>query len=113
MDNCLECGKPLVHVSGRRQKQFCSLDCRNPYYYRKKSEGKEKKKRGRKPINKGLPLPADFVNVKEVSIKTTSGEIKPIFPPKNLDELKSQCPKELAGFERSAWISTERQKYGI
>lgn len=33
--------------------------------------------------------------------------------PKNLDELKSRCPKELAGFERSAWISTERQKYGI
>jgi hypothetical protein len=33
--------------------------------------------------------------------------------PKNLDELKSRCPKELAGFERSAWISAERQKYGI
>lgn len=33
--------------------------------------------------------------------------------PKTLDELKSLCPKELTGLERAAWISTERQKYGI
>lgn len=33
--------------------------------------------------------------------------------PKTLDELKSLCPKELTGIDRSIWISTERQKYGI
>lgn len=33
--------------------------------------------------------------------------------PKTLDELKSLCPKELTGIDRSMWISTERQKYGI
>lgn len=33
--------------------------------------------------------------------------------PKTLDELKSRCPKELTGIDRSMWISTERQKYGI
>lgn len=33
--------------------------------------------------------------------------------PKTLEELKSHCPKELTGLDRAAWISTERQKYGI
>jgi hypothetical protein len=34
-------------------------------------------------------------------------------PPKTLDELKSRCPAELTGLDRSEWIRTERQKYGI
>lgn len=33
--------------------------------------------------------------------------------PKNLEELKALCPKELTGFDRSDWIRTERQKYNI
>lgn len=33
--------------------------------------------------------------------------------PKTLDQLKALCPKELTGFDRSDWIRTERQKYGI
>jgi hypothetical protein len=33
--------------------------------------------------------------------------------PKTLDELKSRCPADLKGIDRSIWISTERQKYGI
>lgn len=33
--------------------------------------------------------------------------------PKTLDELKSRCPAELKGIDRSLWISEERQKYGI
>lgn len=34
-------------------------------------------------------------------------------PPKTLDELKAMCPADLTGFDKSQWISTERQKYGI
>ena len=33
--------------------------------------------------------------------------------PKTLDELKGLCPEGLKGFDRSNWISKERQKYGI
>lgn len=33
--------------------------------------------------------------------------------PKTLDELKKLCPAELEGLDRSKWIATERQKYGI
>lgn len=33
--------------------------------------------------------------------------------PKTLDDLKSRCPADLEGLDRSKWIATERQKYGI
>lgn len=33
--------------------------------------------------------------------------------PKTLDELKKLCPVDLTGLDRSEWIRTERQKYGI
>lgn len=33
--------------------------------------------------------------------------------PQTLQELKSQCPPELTGIDRSAWISEQRQKFGI
>lgn len=33
--------------------------------------------------------------------------------PRNLGELKALCPPELKDLDRSAWIATERQKYGI
>jgi len=33
--------------------------------------------------------------------------------PKTLEELKSRCPAELTGLDRSQWIAKERQKYGI
>lgn len=33
--------------------------------------------------------------------------------PKTLDELKKRCPVTLKGFEKSEWISTNRQKYNL
>jgi hypothetical protein len=33
--------------------------------------------------------------------------------PRNLDELKELCPAELKGLDRSAWISEQRQIFGI
>ncbi len=29
---CLYCGKPLVHIPGRRRKKFCNDSCRNHYW---------------------------------------------------------------------------------
>jgi hypothetical protein len=34
-------------------------------------------------------------------------------PPKTLDELKSRCPAELKGIDRTIWISEQKEKYGI
>jgi hypothetical protein len=35
------------------------------------------------------------------------------FTPKTLQELKTLCPKELTGLERSQWIANKRQEYGL
>ena len=91
----------------------------------------------------GVFLPEDFAIVKEAPVREGSkkkvktarknfpksdDEIKaeshkkaakleekqlPDGSPRNLDELKKMCPKELSGFDRSEWVSTQRQKYGI
>lgn len=33
--------------------------------------------------------------------------------PTTIEELKDLCPPELKGLDRSAWISEQRQKFGI
>lgn len=35
------------------------------------------------------------------------------FTPKTLQELKTLCPKELTGLDRSEWIANKRQEYNI
>jgi predicted secreted protein len=64
--------------------------------------------------------PTGFYNSKtgEVGInkpKDTKEEVDKLLNsiPKNLQELKLLCPKELTGFDRSQWISEQRQKYNL
>lgn len=38
MKNCKQCGNSLVHVEGRKQKSFCSVNCRNKYFYRQQKK---------------------------------------------------------------------------
>lgn len=38
MKNCLQCNQPLTHVEGRKQKSFCNVNCRNKYFYAKRSQ---------------------------------------------------------------------------
>jgi len=128
MENCKHCSKPLKHVPGRKQKSFCNPNCRNKYFYAERKKIIEAAKAAL------IPLPSAYVTVKKVGVLTKDGTAKPLIPktpkvdapikpvhevlgshmrPRNLDELKKLCPPELTGFDRSAWISTERQKYGI
>lgn len=88
----------------------------------------------RKVKQKGVPLPDDYVKFSKVKAMKPDGTViadltqptpalKPqeqpktnfsiATAPKTLDELKSLCPAELTGFDRSAWIAKERQRYGI
>lgn len=88
----------------------------------------------RRVKQKGVPLPDDHVKFSKVKPVKPDGTViadltqptpalkpqeqpKTNFSintaPKTLDELKSLCPAELTGFDRSAWIAKERQKYGI
>jgi hypothetical protein len=47
--------------------------------------------------------------------KDTKEDVKKLLSgiPKNLAQLKALCPLELTGFDKSEWISKERQKYNI
>lgn len=119
MNDCLFCGKEVVTKPGKKPRQFCGGNCRNKHYYKVANEGKIRKKPGRKP--KGVPLPQDYVEIKgtikavDSTGKTVIEDVaKPITrSPKNLDELKSLCPENLSGFDRSMWIAENRQKYGL
>lgn len=41
MEKCLHCNKALQHVSGRKQKSFCDVNCRNKYFYAKRRKAVE------------------------------------------------------------------------
>ena len=45
--------------------------------------------------------------------KTQKGIASNTYKPRSLDELKSLCPAELTGLDRSEWIRTKRMEYGI
>lgn len=68
---CLNCGNELKHTPGRKKKKFCSNLCRSLYW--QKNEGEKK----------GLPLPADYINIKEIGIVREDGTVEKLFKPTN------------------------------
>lgn len=42
MNNCLNCGKEIVQTQGKRERKFCSPDCKTRHWY--KTHPKKKKK---------------------------------------------------------------------
>jgi hypothetical protein len=134
----MQCSKKLAHVTGRKQKSFCNANCRNKYFYaqRKKEiesakallislpsdyveiknvailtkEGEVKPILPKNPQNKLAKILSSHVDLGE-KINLESKGVST--HPRNLEELKKLCPPELTGLDRSAWISTERQKYGV
>lgn len=66
-------------------------------------------KENKKTVIKDLTKPTLVLKPKEQPKTNFSIDTRP----KTLDELKKLCPAELEGFDRSKWIATERQKYGI
>lgn len=137
MKNCLFCNSELTHVPGRKEKSFCNSKCRNSYFYQKSQEAKKVLPLPISPVQsqkvsaidkKGVVKPLTFQKpIKKAKEVADSDDLKESIEwaaptpeaydspkiPKTLDDVKSMCPKELTGFDRSAWIATERQKYGI
>jgi len=102
-----KCGKEFTPNKPRQQ--YCS-DVHRVYANREKGVAKRepappKNALPKKQAIKKKPVATDVAPVAVAQANPTK--------PKNLEELKGLCPKELSGFDRSAWISTERQKYGI
>lgn len=76
MDNCKHCGTDLIHVPGRKKKDFCNVNCRNKWFYA------ERKRLLAEALKSMVQLPPDYVNVKKVGILTKDGEVKPLVLPK-------------------------------
>lgn len=76
MDNCKHCGTDLIHVPGRKKKDFCNVNCRNKWFYA------ERKRLLAEALKSMAQLPPDYVNVKKVGILTKDGEVKPLVLPK-------------------------------
>lgn len=104
---CLECQKEVPQTAGKREKLFCNSTCRSNFWQKAKRKNLEAQKERRPP--KSTYIPYETISV---SAKTTTKGVTSLSP-KTLLELKSLCPKELKGFDRSQWIAKERQKYNL
>lgn len=101
---CKFCKKVVEQPEGKRKKEFCNNTCRSNFWYAQNKKGKP-----------SVTLTDNTKPNKELKPPTTPKTNYTIntSTPKNLIELKTMCPFKEIGDERSAWIATERQKYGI
>ena len=136
MNKCLNSEKEIISIEGRRAKKYCDNKgkCKGEYFRKlkkvadfvPKSKYDDLNNRYNQLINATRGKDENGVNNdevkvtdltkpnKEVKVKiiaTTNYSIDTL--PKNLNDLKDLCPKELNGFEKSDWISQNRVKYGI
>ena len=100
-EKCKRCGVNIEPKTKRAE--FCSPKCK-VYWHRENPKIKP-------PIINYTPPP---IFTSKENIEKFNQVFKEVGQkPRNLMELKSMCPPELSGFEKSEWIATERQKYGI
>lgn len=139
MKICLKCNREFEPK--KETAKFCSNSCRVMHYQKRKKDGLVAKATDAEDkmsamynaimgaINgvnarNGQPPAAAVVAVPEkksspkvaktpIAAHREPKAVENEGAPKSLDELKAMCPTELKGFDRSEWIATERQKYGI
>lgn len=64
MDKCLNCGKPLAHIPGRRKKKYCNENCKVQLYY-KNNPDKRPHKKAKVREDKPLKFPQPHKRPKE------------------------------------------------
>lgn len=109
-----ECGKEFTPKNPKGR--FCSDKCR-VYAGRKNKnkKGKRVKAEKKKEPVKGFKITPKAIGVvlMDKNNKIQDVVVMNITKPKTLDDIKSMCPPNLKGLDRSQWIATERQKYNI
>lgn len=129
MGSCKYCGEQIETYTGRRPKQFCDKSCRVAYFNKNKPKNISMVRKSTyddvlvennalkariKELEKGVyddrtnPLINAARGRDESGINEDELRI-----PETLQELKTLCPKELTGLERSQWIANKRQEYGL
>lgn len=102
---CLNCDNTFDQPEGKREKRFCSDNCRASYNQKNKSEFV------RVPREEWEKM-QEVVEQKEEDVpretqKTEKQEIM------TLPKIKAMCPKELTGLARTNWIYEKRKEYKI
>ena len=111
-----KCGIEFIPIKPKQK--YCSTKCRTYAHRESKIEN---------PLEIQIPYipPSKREIVEQVvnDFTKSTNEVKPKEQPKSnftintrpktLDELKAMCPPELTGLDKSGWVATERQKYGI
>lgn len=106
---CIYCGQTFKAVTAK--KKFCSDKCR-VYFNRGINSTEISKAKHIKSANMSRIIIEDLVSEKFKDKKYPLAESE-CFTPKTLQELKTLCPQELTGLERSQWIANKRQEYGL
>lgn len=82
-EKCRQCGNTLVHIEGRRPKEFCTDACRIKFYYANKPKIQVKdltKKTDVKSITAPKPTTNYYIDTtKKVEIKLSVEGVVPVF----------------------------------
>lgn len=100
---CLNCDNEFKQPEGKREKKFCSDNCRAAFNQKNKSEyvrvSRETWERMKTP------------DEPETKVTDLTGEQKKTNY--TIATIKAMCPKELKGLARSTWIFDKRKELGI
>jgi hypothetical protein len=88
---CLSCGISVPQKTGKKPRLYCGSICRQRDWYKKRKEALD-----RLTGKGGIPLPADFMNIKAIGILKGDGTVEPLkFPQATGLKLAVQAFEEL------------------
>lgn len=103
---CLNCDKEFEQPEGKREKKFCSDNCRAAFNQKNKSEFVRVPRDEWEKIKDGVNEQKE--NVSHETLPENSKK-----EAMSLPKIKAMCPKELTGLARTNWIFEKRKEFNI
>lgn len=94
---CKNCKKKIKQTPKKRQKEFCNSTCRSNYWAKKKRKEKKRVKK--------IPLPAGYVQIKNLATIDASGKVKKLKLP------GSFSPEDLPAINHAAYMQVAPGNY--
>jgi endogenous inhibitor of DNA gyrase (YacG/DUF329 family) len=124
-----KCDKEVVSIKGKRARKTCSDSCRVLFWKQQAEASKISKVvtiareeydsliqlRDNPLINAKRSIDGSSADTLKMDEIGQSKELTTLASttPKNMQELRDMCPKELIGIDRGNWISENRLKYKL
>lgn len=102
---CLNCDIEFEQPEGKREKKFCSDNCRAAFNQKNKSEYV------RVPRDEWQKIKESVEQSQNVSHETL--EELPKEGSMTIERIRAECPKSLAGLDRTEWINNKRKEFGL